>query len=87
MAVESNYAIAIATRGGWLKSLAPVFQRIKASRDFSRALMKLLLRARNSDLFIALFAPVMIGRSNYYGIALETALRSTRNQTIQLRSQ
>ena len=38
---------------------------------FSRALRKLSLQvaARNSDWFIALFAPVVIGRSYYFGFA------------------
>ena len=35
MTVESNYVIAIATRGDWLKRLAPVFQpmRIKTKNQ------------------------------------------------------
>jgi len=37
-------------------------------RDFSRALNKLQLIARNSDWFIALFVLVGIGQSNYLGI-------------------
>ena len=36
-------------------------------RDFSRSLSKLLVIARNSDWFIALFAPVVVGRRNYFG--------------------
>ena len=40
------------------------------TRDFSRALRKLSqVAVRNSDWFIALFAPVVIGRSYYFGIA------------------
>ena len=35
-------------------------------RDFSRALSKLQLTARNSNWFIALFDPVVISRSNYF---------------------
>ena len=31
--------------------------------------------ARNSDLFIALFTPVAIGWSNYFGIGVWTAIR------------
>ena len=38
------------------------------TRDFSSALSKLQATAGNSDLFITLFAPVVIGRSNYFGI-------------------
>ena len=37
-------------------------------RDFSRSLSKLHGIATNSDWFIALFAPAVIGRSNYFGI-------------------
>ena len=37
-------------------------------RDFSRPLSKLQVIARNSDWFIALFAPNVIGRSDYFGI-------------------
>ena len=50
------------------KSIAP------CTRDFSRALSKLLLIARNSDWFIALFTPVVIGRSNYYCFGLSTII-------------
>ena len=78
MAVENNYAIVIAKLSDWSKffnqweakpkSIAP------CTRDFSCALSKLLLIARNSDWFIALFAPVVIGRSNYYGFGLSTVI-------------
>ena len=34
------------------------------TRDFSRVLRKLRVTARNSDWLTALFAPVVIGRSN-----------------------
>ena len=37
------------------------------ARDFSRALSKLQVIPRNSDWFTALFVPVEIGRSNYFG--------------------
>ena len=78
MAVESNYAIAIASLGDWLQNLAPVFQPIRSkfkpkliaacTRDFSRAFSKLQVIGRNSERFIAMFAPVVIGRTNYFGI-------------------
>ena len=45
-----------------------------STRDFSRALSKLQVIARNSDWFIALFAPVVIGRSNNFGIAFSTVI-------------
>ena len=75
MAVESNNAIAMAAFSDWLKNLIPVFQPMRnktkpiasCTRDFSRALSKLQVIARNSDWFIALFAPVVIGRNNYFG--------------------
>ena len=74
MTVESNYVIAIATLGDWVKRLAPVFQPTEweakakpiapCTRDFSRASSELQVIARNCDWFIALPAPVVIGRSN-----------------------
>ena len=75
MTVESNYVIVIATLSDWLKRLAPVFQPMRSKpkpialcmRDFSRGLSKLHVIARNFDWFIALSAPVVIGRSNYFG--------------------
>ena len=42
------------------------------ARDFSRALSKLRVNARNPDWFIAVFALVVIGRSNYFGIGFST---------------
>ena len=44
--------------------------------SFSRALSKLLVIAWSSDWFIALFAPVMIGPSYYFGIGFR---RSSEN--------
>ena len=76
MTVESNYVIAIATLSDWLKRLAPVFQpmRIKTktapcTRDVSRAMSELQVIARNCNWFIALPAPVVIGRSNCFGFS------------------
>ena len=64
----SNYAIPIAPLNDCLKNLAPVFQPMRnktktnglppCSRDFSRALRKLQVIARNADWFIALFGPI-----------------------------
>ena len=51
-----------------LKSRSSVFNQAKpkpiapCARDFSRALNKLQAIASNSDCFIALFSPVVIGR-------------------------
>ena len=42
------------------------------ARDFSRALSKLRGIARNSDWFFAVFALVVLGRSNYFGIGFST---------------
>ena len=81
MTVESNYVIAIATLSDWLKRLAPVFPPTAKSkpfapctRDFSRALSELQVIARNCDWFIALSAPIVIGRSNCFGFGFSTAL-------------
>ena len=72
MTVESNYAIAIATLSDWLKRLAPVFQPMRSktktiapcTRDFFRVLSELQVIARNCDWSIAVFAPIVIDRSN-----------------------
>ena len=44
------------------------------TRDFSRALSELQVIARKFDWFIALFSPVVIGRSNYFGIVFATVI-------------
>ena len=82
MTFESNGAIAIATLIDWLKNFPPVSQpirsKIKTNRTlharFSRALSKLQVIARNSHWFIALFAAVVIGGSNYFGIGFSTVI-------------
>ena len=82
MTVESNYVIVIATLSDWLKRLEPVFQPMRSkpkpialcTRDFSRGLSKLHVIARNFDWFIALSAPVVIGRSNYFGFGFSTVI-------------
>ena len=65
-----NHAIIkITTRSDWLKYLVPVFQPIKpkpmapCTCAFFRALSKLQVIARNSELFVVPFAPVVIIRS------------------------
>ena len=78
MTVESNYVIAIATLSDWLSD----FNRWEAkpkpiapyTRDFSRASSELQVIARNCDWFMALFAPVMIGRSNCFGFGFSTVI-------------
>ena len=80
MIVENNYEIAIASLSHWLQILAPGFllmtSKTKTNRTlyarFSRALGKLQAIARNSDWFIMLFTPVLVGRSNYFGIGFST---------------
>ena len=79
MTVESNCAIAISTLSDWFKNLAPFYQPTRrktlgkpypiatCTRDFSRALSKLHGIATNLDWFSVLFAPAVIGRSNYFG--------------------
>ena len=84
MTVASNYAIAVATLSDWFKSLASIFQPMRSktkqksiaasscTRDFSRAFEQVI--ARNSDRLIALFAPVLIGRSDYIVIGFSTVI-------------
>ena len=82
MAVESNYAIAIATLSDWLIRLAPVFEPLWSKTKtnptmyawFSRALSELQVIARNCDWFIALFVPAVIGRSNCLGFGFSTVI-------------
>mgnify|MGYP000205830385 CR=1 FL=1 len=85
MTVERNHPIAIATLSDWFKNLAIVFQPIENAKpkptapctcDFSRALSKLQVNVRNSDWFDALFAPVVIGRSNFFGIGFSSHLKT-----------
>ena len=77
MTVESNYVIAIATLSDWLKRLAPVFQpmRIKTkSLQVIAGKTELQVIARNCDWFIALSAPVPIGRCNCFGFGFSTVI-------------
>ena len=82
MTVESNCVIAIATLSDWLKRLAPVFQPMRGkpksiapcTRDLSRASSELHVIARNCDWFIALPAPLVIGRSNCFGFGFSTVI-------------
>ena len=75
--------IAIAALSDWLKRLAPVFQpmrsetktnRAPCTRVFSRASSELQVIARDCDWFIALFVPVVIGRSNSFGFGFPTVI-------------
>ena len=66
----------------WLKNLAPVFQPMRCeskptapcTHDFSRALSKLQVIASNSDWFIALFALVVIGWNDFFGLGVLTVI-------------
>ena len=94
MTVESNYVIVIATLSDSLKSLAPVYQSITSKTKTIRTLYAWFFQrfekvicnwqviiARNSDWFITLFAPVVIGRSNNFCFGLKTALFLQENYT------
>ena len=74
MTVDSNYAIAIATLSDWFKKLAPVNQLMRRKGKTNRDLHARLFRAfaTNLDWMIALFAPAVIGRCNYFGIYFST---------------
>ena len=82
MTVESNYVIAIATLSDWLKDTPQFFNQWEAkskpiapcTRDFSRASSELQVIARNSDSFMALFVPVVIGQSDYLGFGFSTVI-------------
>ena len=82
MTVESKHAVAIAALSDWLKNLMPLFQPVRSktetnrtcAHDFSRAMSKFQVIARNSDWFIVRFASVVIGRSNYFGIGFSTVI-------------
>ena len=82
MTVESNYVIAIATLGHWLKRLAPVSQPMRSktktiapcTREIFRASGELQVIARNCDWFMELFVPVVIGWSNCFGFGFSTVI-------------
>ena len=84
MIVESNYVIAIDTLSDWLKRLAPVFRpmrsktKTKTNRTIyaciSRASSEFQVIARNFDWFMALFVPVVIGQSDYFGFGFSTVI-------------
>ena len=62
----------IKTRAGLnYKPIAP------CTRDFSRALSKFQIIARNCDWFIALFVPVVIGRAIILSQSLSVAIAIT----------
>ena len=63
------YAFAFPTLSDWFKNLAPVYQHQNQLR-FSRALSKLHGIVMNFDWFIALLAPAVVVRSNYFDRAV-----------------
>ena len=80
MTVESNCDITIPTLGVWLSNFAPVFKSVRTktesnrtfyARFFPRFEPKSQVYVWNSDWFIAQFAPVVTGRSNYFGSRCE----------------
>ena len=56
--------------GGKLAPIAP------CTRHFPHVLIKLQVNARKSDWFTPLFAPVVIGRSNYFGIGFRPSFEN-----------
>ena len=46
----------------------------RCTRDFSRASSEFQVMARNSDWFMALFVPVVIGQSDYFGFGFSTVI-------------
>ena len=76
MTVESNYVIAIATLGDWLKRLPPAKPKPIApcTRDISLASGELQVIARNCDWFMELFVPVVIGRTDCFGFGFSTVI-------------
>ena len=75
MTVESNDVIAkvMKTRASFsTNDKLNQNQITPCTRDSSRALTELQIIARKCDWFIALFAPVVIGRSNCFGFGFST---------------
>ena len=84
MTVESNHVLRLLRLVIGLKDLElrQFFNQWEAkpkpiapcTRDFSRASSKLQVIARNCDWFMALFVPVVIGRSNGFGFGFSTVI-------------
>ena len=81
MTVERNYVLRLLRLVIGLKDSRQFFNQWEAkpkpiapyTRDFSRATSELQVIARNCDWFIALFAPVVIGRS-CFGFGFSTVI-------------
>ena len=82
MTVESNYVLRLLRLVIGLKDSRQFFNQREAkpkpialcTRDFPRGLSELHVIARNFDWFIALSAPLVIGRSNYFGFGFSTVI-------------
>lgn len=81
MTVESNYTTVTATFSAWLKNLMLLLLTTEKQNQtnnllhlvrmtFCHALSNLQVTVRNSDWCIMMFAPIVIGQSNYFGIGL-----------------
>ena len=74
MIVECNYAIAVATLSDCFKSLVPAFQPMR-NKTMAKPIVPCVRTSnRWEDLFIALFSPVVIGRSNNFDIGFLTVM-------------
>ena len=97
MSVENNYTIAIDTPIDWPKNLAPVFStneeqnqkqsQLVSRRNFSCALSRLQVIARNSDWFIGCFASVFdwpgyFGFGSSAGICKRSKIDLSANATV-----
>ena len=83
MTVERNYVIEIATLSDGLKRLAPVFLPVRSKTKTKRTMYTSFFPRfervtgnfyRDCDWFIALCAPVVIGRSDYLGFGFSTVI-------------
>ena len=83
MNVQSNYAIAV-TRLEIRTSFATYEKQNQNKSQVIRAISKLQVIAWNSDWFIGLFAPVVIGQSNYFGTGFSTVIKKRRSATAKV---
>lgn len=75
MTVKSNYVTA--TLSNWLKNLVPVFQSMKSKIGTINCVFFLGFEQeieKNSDWFLVLFAPMVIGRINWFTIGFSTVI-------------
>ena len=80
MIVECNYAIAVATLSDYFKSLVPAFQPMR-NKTMAKPIVPgnqtvpiKPIAGKKSDLFISLFSPVVIGRSNNFDLGFLTVM-------------